>query len=706
MVAVVSGAGLGLFGSSVSALGGIGASGNGAVGRGNDRVYVNTATGNLIIQSQDEHLSLVGTDLKLVRTYNSQGLLNDDNGDNWRLGVHQRLYNLTHFVNQAGSTITKEFGDGRTVVYSYDASSSCYVSTEGDGAHDTLTYSDGVWTWMDGSTRHTETYDSAYQLTSSSDADGNTVTYEYESSRLVRIRDAANQVTHLHYQGVNLSEIRVESNGLTQTLTRYVYDDFDRLTQVRVDLSPEDNASIDGDVFTTTYTYEGNSQRVASVTQGDGSTIVFTYEHIDGEFRIRSYSENAASVALSEGARTTTLMYSLSSGSSGTQSWSANGALLSTEESQTQTNNHGLNPAGLSTTHTTTSTQGYSIDLDALTMVPGGGWSAAELLETGQGVARSPQLMFDGGGNALAVWTYDSDTVVRRYDAATGTWGAPLTLDASSEYAVAPRLAIDQTTGDTIVAWVQSDGVADSIYVRLFNASSGAWSATQLLESGAGRVSGSTEDFSVAIAGEHAAVSWMQDDGEADSTYLARFHNGVWSAPALLESSDGRTMQAQVAIDAQGNATTVWRQWDGLEYRIYFNRWSAANAAFSGAVALDTYAEDGDRFPKIAFDLQGNGFALWGGGIVVRRYDAATGAWGAAVHLDNSGEHTGGWDLAVDAAGNAIVGWTRGYGPDSAAYACLYDADTGVWGTPELLDQTLAVPSAATLLLPFAATTP
>ncbi len=66
MVAVVSGAGLGLFGSSVSTLGGAGAAGNSGVGRGNDRVFVNSATGNLIIQNQDERLSALGLDLAMV----------------------------------------------------------------------------------------------------------------------------------------------------------------------------------------------------------------------------------------------------------------------------------------------------------------------------------------------------------------------------------------------------------------------------------------------------------------------------------------------------------------------------------------------------------------------------------------------------------------------------------------------------------------
>src|SRR5262245_901835 len=99
MVAVVSGSGLGLFGSSVAASVATGATGKRSVWLGTDRVFVNSATGNLVIQSQDERLSALGLDVSLVRTYNSLGLMDDDNGDNWRLGVHQRLYNLIGTLN-------------------------------------------------------------------------------------------------------------------------------------------------------------------------------------------------------------------------------------------------------------------------------------------------------------------------------------------------------------------------------------------------------------------------------------------------------------------------------------------------------------------------------------------------------------------------------------------------------------------------------
>ena len=49
---------------------------------------------------------------------------------------------------------------------SNDASRSAYVSNAGDGAHDTLSYSAATqqWTWTDGSSRATETYNSSGQL--------------------------------------------------------------------------------------------------------------------------------------------------------------------------------------------------------------------------------------------------------------------------------------------------------------------------------------------------------------------------------------------------------------------------------------------------------------------------------------------------------------------------------------------------------------
>src|SRR5262245_38018927 len=100
MVAVVSGNNLGLFNSSLNLLGSGGAADTtGQQSRSGERMYVNSVTGNLVIQSVDEVLAATGLDLAILRTYNSRGLLNDDNGDNWRMSVNRRVFNLTGTVN-------------------------------------------------------------------------------------------------------------------------------------------------------------------------------------------------------------------------------------------------------------------------------------------------------------------------------------------------------------------------------------------------------------------------------------------------------------------------------------------------------------------------------------------------------------------------------------------------------------------------------
>jgi len=366
MVAIVSGSGLGLFNTSASTVGESGTLGSAVTGRGRDHAYINGATGNLVIQAVDEHLSGIGLDLTLVRTYNSQGLLDDDNADNWRLGVHQRLQGLTGAVNTAGSTITKVFGDGAAVVYTFDSALSCYVSSEGDGAHDTLAYDSGNsrWTWTDGSSRNTEVYDSSGRLDSTRDSAGNTRNYLYSGNLLVEINDGANptQRTYFDYVGNNLAAIRVVFDGQTQTLTRYTYDSQNRLEQVRVDLTPGDNSIADGEVFLTTYTYEGTSNRIATISQGNGqtvgSTVAFTYELLNGQSRVKTYTDG-------EG-RVTTYTYTQPSGSgSGPTQVTANTGVLSTTETQTITDTYHLSggtPAGgTGTTGITTLVNGMPI---------------------------------------------------------------------------------------------------------------------------------------------------------------------------------------------------------------------------------------------------------------------------------------------------------------------------------------------------------
>src|SRR5581483_405183 len=296
MAAIISGSNLGLLNSSLYVLGSQ-ALGQAGQGRAGERVYVNAATGNLVVQNQDELLLGRGPDLGLLRTYNSQGQFQDDNGDNWRLGLYRKVYNLTGAVNTAGSSVTRVAEDGSESVYTFDAASGKYVSASGAGAYDTLAYegSSQTWTWTDGNTRLTERYDGANggRITAMTDPDGNALTFTYGASRLIsQVTDASGETTYLDYSGTNLTQLRtVNASGQTLVRTRYAYDASNRLTQVLTDLSPQDASTADGNAYTVNYTYDGTSRRVASMTQSDGTSVAFTYALVGSGYRVATVTD-------------------------------------------------------------------------------------------------------------------------------------------------------------------------------------------------------------------------------------------------------------------------------------------------------------------------------------------------------------------------------------------------------------------------------
>jgi len=304
MVAIVSGNTLGLSLTSLATLGQRGISGSAGQGRGGELVYVNAANGNLVLQSRDELLAGRGRDAASVRTYNSQGQYTDDNGDNWSHGIFLQQLQLSGTRNTVGSTLVRTDRDGAQAVYTFDAGTGRYVSAAGSGAFDTMEYDAAAnqYAWTDGNGGDIERYDAATgRLLQLVDTSGNAVSYAYDAGgRLASITTASGETTYLDYSGNNISQLRtvLTTAAGTETLTRmrYTYDTDNRLASVIVDLSPEDNAVEDGNVYVTSYTYDGTSKRVASVIQSDGTSLGITYVQAGGTYRVATLTDGEGQV--------------------------------------------------------------------------------------------------------------------------------------------------------------------------------------------------------------------------------------------------------------------------------------------------------------------------------------------------------------------------------------------------------------------------
>ncbi|QUJ68497.1 LysM peptidoglycan-binding domain-containing protein [Photobacterium sp. GJ3] len=253
---------------------------------------INASTGNLVVQSNDQTLVSRGLDLSLARTYNSQGAKNDFDADNWRFSFERQ-------IRAVGSDLHRITGDGHVAIFKKQEDGS-YLSAAGGGAHDTIVKVGSNWVYTEGTSGIRETYQSADgKLIHSEDKHGNRVSYRYSGNRLSAVSNASGEELRFVYnskgQLTRLDSYTQVDGKLTHSHSKvhYSYDSKGRLSQVKVDLSPEDKSISDGKVFTTTYTYQdANSYLLKSIQKSDGSKVSFSYQTVGGKNRLSKIDDN------------------------------------------------------------------------------------------------------------------------------------------------------------------------------------------------------------------------------------------------------------------------------------------------------------------------------------------------------------------------------------------------------------------------------
>ncbi|RUL72743.1 LysM peptidoglycan-binding domain-containing protein [Dyella choica] len=399
MVAVIAGNGLGLGNTSLTQLG-QSQGGSPSLGQAGNRGYVNTATGNLVLQSADEGLLFDGLPLNVLRTYNSLGQLSSSG---WSYGFSRNLSGLTGTLNTAGSTITRTGDDGSSVVYTFNATLGVYVSTAQNGAVDTLSWNatSSTWTWTDSTDSLQEMYNATGQLTAlTNTGSGASYSFSYSNGQLGQIMASDGDTLLFGYntshQLISLSIQEIppgQSTAVTRQAVSYGYDSQGRLTSVTTTLASDTDSSTTAS-YTSTYTYQGTTDLISSVTQSDGTTVSYTYtQDAQGVYQVTGVTTGSGSaaqtIALSYGTHSTTVTDGL--GDATTYQTNAQGQLTSV-----------IAPAVNGSSSTTTYT--YDANGNLLTSTDPNGAVTTHV--------------YDANGNLLSVEDGAGNTISYTYNAA------------------------------------------------------------------------------------------------------------------------------------------------------------------------------------------------------------------------------------------------------------------------------------------------
>jgi hypothetical protein len=304
-------------------------------------------------------------------------------------------------------------------------------------------------------------------------------------------------------------------------------------------------------------------------------------------------------------------------------------------------------------------------------------------------------------------------------------WHHPASLvdniSPDSSSASNPQAAMDNS-GNTIVAWVQSDGANNQIYKSEYR--NGLWTHPT---TSADHVSpaGFAADYpSVAMDNNgNALVVWRQFDdsfacaGDCPSAYKSEFRNGAWSAPSSagdLGVTNPYAFPPHASMDDNGNALIVWSQYtDGVNDGIFMSKYG--NGVWTRPTSTTDHinpAGRSDKNPQVAMDNHGNAIIVWqqydGAFTQIYKSEYRGGGWThptnlATDHISPDGQNAYSPQVAMDDLGNAVIVWTQNYattvgcgsmgtpGPCSAVFMSEYRSS--VWSSPTSTTQHIS-PSA------------
>jgi hypothetical protein len=220
--------------------------------------------------------------------------------------------------------------------------------------------------------------------------------------------------------------------------------------------------------------------------------------------------------------------------------------------------------------------------------------------------------------------------------------------------------------GNTIIAWVQFDGVTNSVFARRF--SEDGFSPVVQVENLSTSASTTIGNLAVAVKDGRSSIVWVQS-GESNSLYYAEMTDDwVSTGATLLESSSQAVTKPSVVISNSG-PVVVWRQSDGTAQSLYGNFFQDWMGAWYGATLLES-SSTAINDPIVRVDGGGTAWVVWRAGGDVFARAMSDGTLMPPIVLDSRSETVGSVSFALDSyTGYGVVAWTQSNGSAVSVYA-------------------------------------
>ena len=337
----------------------------------------------------------------------------------------------------------------------------------------------------------------------------------------------------------------------------------------------------------------------------------------------------------------------------------------------------------------------------------GAGWHEPVAI-SGSGDIGAATLAVNARGDAVAVWdrltvrpneigmTYAVEAAFRP---ARGSWRRPVRLgiarvQCGRDCGGFPPLSVALgSRGEAVVGWPDANRSRVALLWTASRTDKGRWQKPTVLYNGGGQPSDSEEHWPLTDAprlaldqrGNTTAIwNWM---GKIQASF--RPAGRAWRKPATVGSANGYA--AQLAVNAKGDATAVWRQ------TLSNRRSEAVQSALRPTggswrrPATIGHAGDGPG-PELAIDRRGNVIAVWAGyttpnacctAMVQAVFRPAGGPWGQPVALEQN-RGTSEIQVAFGTLGNATAVWLVNGDPPShqAEVHSASGAAGGPWRGP------------------------